>query len=268
MSTDRDWTNTFRPDIPSTARLYDYYLGGKDNFPADRELAERVLAVVPEAREAARANRAFLQRAVRYLVAEAGIRQIVDIGTGLPTVGNVHDVAQKIDPGCKVVYVDHDPVVKAHALDLLHGTSNTAFIKHDLREPAAILSDPELRGLIDFARPAAILLVAILHFVSEEERPQAIIEQLLDPFPSGSFLAIAHATLDGRPELVPHIGLYDKATSRAYPRSREEINRLLAGLDLAEPGIVWAPQWHPAPDTALLEEPRRALSYAAIARKP
>lgn len=268
MSTDRDWMNTFRPEIPSTARLYDYYLGGKDNFPADRELAERVLAAVPEVREAARANRAFLQRAVRYLVAEVGIRQIVDIGTGLPTVGNVHEVAQKIDPGCKVVYVDHDPVVKAHALDLLHGTSNTAFIKHDLRDPEEILADPELRALVDFARPVAILLVAILHFISDEERPHAIVEQLLEPFPQGSFLAVSHATIDGRPELAPHTGLYDKATSRFCPRSREDLEWLLAGLNTVEPGIVWIPQWHPDPETEHQEEPERTLGYAAIARKP
>lgn len=268
MSTYGDWMHTFRPDIPSTARLYDYYLGGKDNFPVDRELAERVLAVVPGVREAARANRAFLQRAVRYLVAEAGIRQIVDVGTGLPTVGNVHEVAQQVEPGCRVVYVDHDPVVMAHALDLLHGTTNTAFIKHDLREPGEILADGELREAIDFGRPVAILLVAILHFISDEERPRSIVEQLLEPFPAGSFLAISHATLDGRPELGSHTDLYDKATSRFYPRSRDELERLLGGLDAVEPGLVWIPQWHPSPGTDTDLEPEKSLGYAAVARKP
>lgn len=270
MSTYGDWMHTFRPDIPSTARLYDYYLGGKDNFPVDRELAERVLAVVPGVREAARANRAFLQRAVRYLVAEAGIRQIVDIGTGLPTRGNVHEVAQQVEPGCRVVYVDHDPVVMAHALDLLHGTTNTAFIKHDLREPGEILADRELRAVIDFARPVAILMVAILHFISDEEHPRSIIEQLLEPFPAGSFLAISHATIDGRPELGSHTDLYDQATSRFYPRSRDQLRRLLRGLDAVEPGLVWIPQWRPGPgtDTDTDLEPERSLGYAAVARKP
>ena len=268
MNTDRDWMNTFRPDIPSTARLYDYYFGGKDNFPAARELAERLLAEVPEIRMAARTNRAFLQRAVRYLVAETGIRQIVDVGTGLPSAGNVHEIAQEIEPGCRVVYVDHDPVVMAHALDLLHGTSNTAFIKHDLREPGEILADPELRDLIDFAHPVAILLVAILHFIPDGEHPRTIVQQLLEPFPSGSFLAISHGTIDGRPELRPATRHYSQATSRFYPRSRYEIQDLLAGLDLISPGIVWAPQWHPDPGTETQEEPERSFMYAAVARKP
>jgi O-methyltransferase involved in polyketide biosynthesis len=268
VGTDRDWMHTFRPEIPSTARLYDYFLGGKDNFPADRELAERVLADVPEVRLYARANRAFLQRAVRYLVTEAGIRQIVDIGTGLPTAGNVHEVAQQIEPACRVVYVDHDPVVMAHALDLLHGTSNTAFIKHDLREPRDILADPELRSLTDFTRPVAILLVAVLHFISDDEQPEAIVRQLLEPFPSGSFLAISHGTIDGRPDLAPATRHYDRATSRFYPRSRGEIQGLLDNLDLISPGIVWVPQWRPDAGTESLEEPERTLGYAALSRKP
>jgi S-adenosyl methyltransferase len=268
VSTDRDWKNTFQPNIPSTARLYDYYLGGKDNFPADRELAEQVLRAAPEVREAARANRAFLRRAVRYLVAEAGIRQLIDIGTGLPTVGNVHEVAQDAAPGCRVVCVDHDPVVMAHALDLLHGTSNTAFVKHDLREPGEILADAELRDLIDFAQPVAVLLVAILHFIADDEHPRAIIERLMEPFPQGSFLAASHATIDGRPELGSSTGLYDKATSSFHPRSRGELERLLTGLDLVEPGLVWLPQWRPDPGQDADREPERSLGYAALAHKP
>lgn len=267
VSTDRDWMKKFRPDIPSTARLYDYYLGGKDNFPADRELAEQVLAAAPELRDAARANRAFLQRAVRYLVVEEGIRQVIDIGTGLPTVGNVHEVAQRAGQDCRVVCVDHDPVVMAHALDLLHGSRNTAFIQHDLREPAQILTDAELRGLIDVARPVAILLVAILHFISDDENPRAILEQLLAPFPSGSFLAISHGTIDGREELASSTRLYDKATSRYYPRSSKQLQELLGGLDVIAPGVVWIPQWRPDPGQGGLE-PERSLGYAAVARKP
>jgi hypothetical protein len=222
---------------------------------------------VPDVREAAQANRAFLRRAVRYLVAEAGIRQIVDIGTGLPTVGNVHEVAQEMEPACRVVYVDHDPVVKAHALDLLHGANHTAFIKHDVREPAEILADAELHGLIDFTSPVAILLVAVLHFISGEEHPHAIVRQLLEPFPSGSFLAVSHATIDGRPELASSTSLYDKATSSFYPRSREQIQDLLAGLDVVDPGVVWIPQWRPSPGSGTALEPARSLGYGAIARK-
>ncbi len=267
MTNRDDWRETFRPDIPSTARMYDYYLEGKDNFPADRELAEQVLTAVPELRAAAQANRAFLRRAVHYLVADAGIRQILDIGTGLPTVGNVHEVAQGIEPSCHVVYVDHDPVVMAHALDLLHGTSNTAFITHDLRDPAAILGDSELCGLIDFSEPVAVLLIAILHFIVDEEDPRAIIDQLLAPFPSGSFLAISHGTIDGRPELGAAPRLYDKATSRFYPRSRDEVQALVGGLELVQPGLVWLPQWRPDPDTGLAEDQERSLTYAAVGRK-
>lgn len=268
MSAGSDWRDTFRPDIPSTARLYDYYLGGKDNFPADRELAERLLADVPEVRLYARANRAYLQRAVRYLVAQAGIRQIIDIGTGLPTMGNVHEVAQEVQPACRVVYVDHDPVVMAHALDLLHGTENTAFIKHDVRQPGEILADAELRHLIGFSRPVAILLVAVLHFVCDDENPREIVQQLLEPFPAGSFVAISHGTVDGRPELRPATRHYDEATSSFHPRSREEIQGLLEGLDLVPPGIVWVPQWHPDPGTEYLDHPEQTVGYAAVARKP
>ena len=268
MSADRDWMSTFRPDIPSTARLYDYYLGGKDNYPADRELAERLLAEVPELRLAARANRAFLRRVVRYLVADEGIRQIVDVGTGLPTVGNVHEVAQECEPSSQVVCVDHDPVVMAHALDLLHGTEHTAFVKHDLRDPEEILADAELCELIDFTQPVAVLLVAILHFISDDERPQAIVQRLLEPFPSGSFVAVSHGTIDGRAELLPAARHYDQATSRFYPRSRDEIRGLLGGLDLVPPGIVWLPQWRPDPGAEAQDEPERTLIYAALARKP
>jgi hypothetical protein len=267
MSTD-DWMNTFRPDIPSTARLYDYYLGGKDNYPADRELAERLLAEVPELRISARTNRAFLRRAVRYLVGHEGISQIIDIGTGLPTVGNVHEVAQQVEPGCRVVCVDNDPVVMAHALDLLHGTRNTAFIRHDLREPGAILADAELRGLIDFTQPAAVLLVAVLHFISDEEGPGDIIRRLLDPFPSGSFVAVSHGTIDGRAELESAVRHYDRATSRFYPRSRNDVQDLLGGLDLVSPGVVWAPSWRPEQADEAQDEPEQSLLYAALARKP
>jgi S-adenosyl methyltransferase len=268
VSTEREWMNTFRPDIPSTARMYDYYLGGKDNFPADRKLAERVLADVPDVRLFARANRAFLRRAVRYLVGEAGIRQIIDIGTGLPTVGNVHEVAQAIEPSCRVVYVDHDPVVMAHALDLLHGTSNTAFIKQDLRNPGEILADRELRELINFSQPVAVLLVAIVHFISDDENPGAIVAELLKPFPAGSFVAISHGTMDGRPELAPATRHYEQATSPFKPRSRTELQHFLDGLDLVEPGVVWLPQWRPEPDTEHVDNPERAIGYAAVARKP
>src|SRR5579875_603616 len=157
-----DWRSTFRPDIPSPARIYDYLLGGKDNYPADREAAQELLAVVPDVRWLARCNRDFLGRAVRFLAAEAGLRQFIDLGTGLPAQGNVHEVAQRAVPGARVVCVDNDPVVLAHGRALLHGVAGTAIIDHDLRQPEAVLADPELTRLIDFSEPVAVLMVAVL----------------------------------------------------------------------------------------------------------
>src|ERR1700678_3528839 len=164
VDTGDDWRITFRPDIPSPARIYDFLLGGKDNYPADREAAEELLTAVPDVHLFALQNRAFLGRAVKYLATEAGIRQFIDIGTGLPTQGNVHELARESAPGAHVVCIDNDPVVLAHGRAMLHGVADTAIIQHDLREPAAILADPELGKLIDFTKPAALLLVAVLHF--------------------------------------------------------------------------------------------------------
>ena len=263
-----DWKESFRPDIPSPARMYDYYLGGKDHYPADREAAEQVLSAAPDIRLGARANREFLQRAVRFLAGEAGIRQFLDIGTGLPTAGNVHEVAQSVAPDSRIVYVDNDPVVKVHALDLLHGVDGTTFIKHDLREPDSILDDPELRRVIDTSKPTAVLLLAILHFLSDDERPREIVERLLGPFPSGSYLVLTHGTADSRPQVHAAAKVYDKATSRGFARSHDQVNLFLTGLEPVDPGLVWVPQWRPGPDTALTSEPERSIFYGAVARKP
>ncbi|HJY72122.1 MAG TPA: SAM-dependent methyltransferase, partial [Streptosporangiaceae bacterium] len=169
MTYDGDWRETFRPDIPSAARVYDYLLGGKDNYPADRAVAESMIAQLPNVQMAVRWNRAFLRRVVRYLMDEAGIRQIIDVGAGLPTVGNTHEIAQDADPEARVVYVDHDPVVLAHARSMLHNVPGTAIIGRDLTEPERILADPALRELIDFGQPAALLLLSILHFVADSD---------------------------------------------------------------------------------------------------
>ena len=171
MTENEGWRKKFRPDIPSTARIYDYLLGGKDNYPADRAAAEQIAQVLPNVRTACQWNRAFLGRAVRFLAAERGIRQFIDIGTGLPTVRNVHEVAQDAAPGSHVVYVDNDPVVLAHGRHLLHGLAGTTILEHDLRQPDEILADPGLRALIDFEEPVAVLLVAVLHFIPDEDDP-------------------------------------------------------------------------------------------------
>jgi S-adenosyl methyltransferase len=189
--TDGDWRTTFRPDIPSAARIYDYLLGGKDNYPADRAVAESMIAQLPNVRLAVQWNRAFLRRVVRYLILDAGIRQIIDIGAGLPTVGNTHEVAHEVNPGTAVVYVDRDPVVLAHARDMLHNEPNTAIIDQDLLKPDEILADPVLRRLIDFGQPVALLLLSILHFVSDEEDPAGLIARLLARFPVAA-MSLSH----------------------------------------------------------------------------
>ena len=263
---DPEWRKNFRPDIPSVARIYDYLLGGKDNYPADRRAAERLLAAVPDAREFARENRAFLKRAVRYLVRECAVRQIIDIGTGIPAEGNVIDVALDAAPGTRVVCVDFDPVVLAHGRDLLHGVENAVIVDHDLRRPAELLRDPELRSVIDFRAPVAVLLVAVMHFVADEDDPAGIIRRLLEPFPSGSYVALSHATTDSRPESVRGERVFDEANVAVRARGHGDILAWLAGLDLIPPGLVWAPLWHPdAPPPA---DPGRSHVYAGIARKP
>jgi hypothetical protein len=166
-----DWRETFRPDIPSSARIYDYLLGGKDHYPADREVAESMITQLPNVRLAVQWNRAFLRRAVRYLILEAGIHQIIDIGAGLPTAGNTHEIALAADPQARVAYVDHDPVVLAHARDMLQGVRNATIVQQDLCSPDKILADPGLTELIDFSQPVAVLLLSILHFVPDSARP-------------------------------------------------------------------------------------------------
>jgi hypothetical protein len=177
---------------PHPARMYDFYLGGKDNYAVDQEAAQEILRAVPEVRDMARENRAFLQRAVRFLVGEAGIRQIIDIGTGIPAAGNVHEVAREMAPDVRVIYVDNDPIVHVHASALLTGTGSTRIVLADLREPGTILSHPKVRELIDFSQPVALLLVAILHFITDDANPGQIIATFRDALPLGSYLVLSH----------------------------------------------------------------------------
>ena len=268
VDTGGDWRVTFRPDIPSPARIYDYLLGGKDNYPADREAAEEVLAVAPDARTSAVENRAFMRRAVRYLAAEAGIRQFIDIGSGLPTQGNLHEIAQVYAPESRVVYADNDPVVLAHDRSMLHGVANTALIEQDLRQPARILADPELAKLIDFEQPAGLLLGAVVHFVADEDDPAGLISRVLDGLTPGSYLVLTHATADSRPESAKAARVFERATARAYLRSRDQVQAMVAGLELIDPGLVWAPQWRPDPAADTRADPARSHVYAVVARKP
>ena len=231
--------------VPSTARMYDWWLGGHDNFAADRAAALAVSDAAPEAQLMAVENRRFLRRAVRYLVAEAGITQYLDIGTGLPTQGNVHQVAQGINPAARVVYVDNDPMVLAHSRALKTG-GNTVVIEADLRDPRAILDHPAARKLIDFTRPLAVLLVAVLHFISDDDDPPAIVAAIRDALPPDSYLVLSHVSGDIRRESAANAAVhYKKVTSSATLRGREEILRFFFGLELVEPGVVQVPFWRP-----------------------
>ena len=266
----------FRPDIPSTARIYDYYLGGKDNYPADRAAAEHIIASMPNGvvRTAAVQNRKFLMRAVRHLTADLGVRQFLDVGTGLPTMNSVHQVAQSVAPESRVVYVDHDPVVLAHSRNLLHGNERAAVIRQDARDPAGLLADPKLRAMLDFREPVAVLLVAVLHFVADTEDPYGAVKALMDPMPAGSYLVISHFTADSYDEQADAAAQgYQNASSSVHHRTRAEVAEFFAGYDLTEPGeLVWAPRWRrdadePDDDPEVAVNPGRSLSWCGVARK-
>ncbi|MFB9235529.1 SAM-dependent methyltransferase [Plantactinospora siamensis] len=271
MSTDSsDLSARIDTTRPHSARRYDYWLGGKDNFQADREAAEAIAAVFPHIRTAARENRAFMQRAVRHLAAEAGVRQFLDIGTGLPTADNVHEVAQRIAPESRIVYVDNDPLVLAHARALLTSSPQgaTAYIDADARRPQTILADPVLRSTLDFSRPVALLLVALLHFVEDQEDPYEIVRQLVAALPAGSYLVLSHATFDPLDaETIAAMNAINEGIKPTFtPRPLAEVSRFFAGLDLLEPGIVSVSDWRPGPG------PRpgagEATGYGAVARIP
>jgi O-methyltransferase involved in polyketide biosynthesis len=268
VTDDGDWRSTFRPDIPSAARIYDYLLGGKDNYPADRAVAESMIAQLPNVRPAVQWNRAFLRRVVRYLIVEAGIRQIIDIGAGLPTADNTHEVALEASPEARVVYVDHDPVVLAHARDMLHNVPNTAIIDQDLLKPDEILADPLLQSLIDFGQPVAFLFLSVLHFVAPENDPAGLIARLLARFPAGSHVAISHATPDEVPQVHDVERVFDEATERAHVRTRAEVLDLVTGLDVVEPGLTWPPQWRPEPGDEVPANVAESYYCVVVARKP
>jgi S-adenosyl methyltransferase len=257
---------------PHSARMYDYFLGGKDNFAVDRATAELTLQQLPTARVAARENRKFLARAVSYLTREAGVRQFLDIGTGLPSAHNTHEVAQEIAPASRVVYADNDPLVLTHARALLTSSleGHTAYIQADLREPEKILADPVVRETLDFTQPIALMLLSVLHFIADSDDPAAILAALVDALPSGSFLTASHISPEHNP-----IGIHSlEDTYRAVgvtvqSRTAEEFGRLVfKGLDLVEPGVVLVTQWRPIPTAVYPPQPEEVNGYGAIGRKP
>jgi hypothetical protein len=251
--------------------MYDYYLGGKNNFAADRELAEKVLASMPSARTAARENRAFMGRAVQFLAGDAGIRQFLDIGTGLPTANSVHEVAQSVAPSSRVVYADNDPLVLAHARALLTSApgGRTAYIHADLRDPEMICAHPTVREVLDFGQPIALLLVAILHFIPDEAQPGRIISTLVDALPAGSYLVASHVTTEHDPVGPAAVqAAYRSSGMTARARNSDEFASLaFTGLDLVPPGVVLVSQWRrkaPGPEPLAAE----VSMYGGVARKP
>lgn len=244
------------PTTANVARTYDYFLGGKDNFAADREAGERILLASPEVRSTLRANRSFLGRVVRFLARDAGITQFIDLGTGLPTAQNVHQVAQDVNPSAKVVYVDNDSVVLAHARAILAGDENTTVVGADLRRPNVVLNDPELLRLVDLSRPVAVLMIAVLHFVSDDDDASAIVAQYRDALAPGSYLAMSLGTTDGvdPAKIADAQQVYRSATAQLTYRSRAQIEQLFDGFDLVEPGLVRLPQWRPDSEAAARRE--------------
>jgi SAM-dependent methyltransferase len=234
---------------PTASRIYDYLLGGSHNFAADRAVAEQAVAAMPHLPAVLRENRRFLGRAVRHLVGEVGIDQFLDLGSGIPTAGNVHDVTAGINPAARVVYVDIDPVAVTHSRAILDGHPHAAAVAGDLRRPAEVLADPVVRGLLDLDRPVAVLLVASLHFVADDATAAGVLAQLRDALAPGSHLAVSHASDDGRPPagIRDAQSVYARADTAVTMRSRETLAAMLDGWQPVPPGIVACPRWRPDP---------------------
>jgi SAM-dependent methyltransferase len=253
--------------IAHPARVYDYWLGGTSNYPADREAAERVLAATPGLRWRVRANRAFLVRAVRYLAGEAGIRQFLDVGTGIPAADNTHEVAQAVAPDARVVYADNDPIVLAHAQALLASDPRgaTRYVHGDARDPAAILT--AAGRTLDLARPTALMLIGMLHLIQDGEDPHRIVTELMAALAPGSYLAISHPASDIHPGQAQAQRRYNERVATPQTlRSRTEVARFFEGLDLVAPGLVYVHEWRPGPADAAPEG--AASAYGGVARKP
>ena len=252
-----------------SARMYDYYLGGRTNFPADREAVGRVMAIFPQILAAARANREFMHRSTRYL-AGRGLRQFLDIGTGIPTSPNLHEVAQTVAPEARVVYVDNDPIVLAHAKALLHSSSQgrTAYVQADLTDPAAILSAPALNETLDLDRPVALSLNAVLHFVPDDETAYQVVEYLKKALAPGSALVISHGTGDFTPAVKAGTEVYRQIVTATRSRSRDEVARFFDNLDFVEPGLTVTYRWRPDGETGIIgmTDPEASF-YAGVAYK-
>lgn len=253
---------------PSAARVYDYYLGGAHNFAVDREMAQQAIRLWPELPVIMQANRAFLRRAVRYCVS-AGVRQFLDLGSGIPTAGNVHEVARAVDPGTRVVYVDRDPVAVTYSRSILGDDRQTTVVKADLRAPDALMARPEVTSLLDFDQPIAVMMVAVLHFVPDSDDPAGIIAGYREAMAPGSFLVVSHASDEAQPEKVEeHRELYRRTSTPMTMRTREQVTALFEGFDVVDPGVVFLPLWRPESPDDVDEHPERFTGLAAVGRKP
>jgi hypothetical protein len=254
-------------DKPNAARVYDYLIGGKLNYAIDREFAERILEVRPESRDLALLNRRWLRRAVRF-GAEQGIRQFLDIGSGMPTVGHVHEVVQSIDPGARVVYVDNEPVAVAHSEIVLKANNNAEMVQADAEFPDTVLEHPTTERLLDFGRPVMVIMAAFIHFVPDSRNPAGLIAAYRDALVPGSYLALSSGTFEGQGEEVRRAAeLYRKSGTDVFARSKEELRALVDGFEILPPGIVFTPQWRPDDPAEAGERPELASQLALVARK-
>jgi hypothetical protein len=265
-----DWVtpevDTRRANI---ARVYDYLLGGSHNFLADQDLGRSLAAVEPNVRVFAQSNREFLGAAVRFLC-RAGIRQFLDIGSGIPTQGNVHEVAQAASPAVRVAYADIDPIAVAHSKSILSGTENATVIRGDLRQPEAILGHASVRGMLDFSQPIGLLLVSVLPFVGDTDDPWRLVTVLRDALAPGSYLALCHATDEGDPDRMQALGkVYTSSVpTQAGSRSRADIQRFFDGFELVEPGLTFISQWRPGGPAAELDQHSQIWGLVGVGRKP
>jgi hypothetical protein len=256
--------------VPSMARAYDYLLGGAHNFAVDRMVADQAEKMMPGAAKIARLNRAFLNRAVRYLL-NNGVRQFLDVGSGIPTVGNVHEVAQQINPGARVVYVDKDPIAVAHSELMLGANDNAEVLRADMRDPDSILGSSEVRRLLDFEEPIALLMVMMVHWVPDSDDPWNLIARYRDALPAGSYLALSHVTADQRQDQISDAKdmiQESRSADQLTPRSHDQVVRLFDGFDLVEPGVVGCGLWHPSgPGDVADNHELNAHVYAGVGKK-
>jgi hypothetical protein len=261
--------SSFDPTRPNAARLYDYLLGGKDNFAADRAVGDRIIATIPAIQVGVRAQRAVLGRVVRYLVGQAGVRQLLDIGSGLPTADNVHEIAQRVDPATRVVYLDNDPVVLSHAQALLADDLSTFAVPGDLLDPVGILESPAIRAYLDWDQPIGLLLCGIVHYILDSERPGEIVATLVDGLPAGSYVFIHHLLDTGDAAAATLQEQMLRGLGRVRFRTLAQVRQLFGDLALVEPGLVPVPDWRPDPGTPTRADYGVVLSMACagVARK-